>query len=83
MAINIEEISQIIRKQVEDYNKQSEVTESGSVRSPRSFSQRTNAHLPMVRTESGSETSVNEVSPEKADSPIVCKPSLNVSDDRA
>ena len=42
-----------------------------------------NAFLPMVRTESGSETSVNEVSPEKADSPIVCKPSLNVSDDRA
>ncbi len=31
MAINIEEISQIIRKQVEDYDKQSEVTESGTV----------------------------------------------------
>ena len=31
MAINIEEISQIIRKQVEDYGKQSEVTESGTV----------------------------------------------------
>ncbi len=31
MAINIEEISQIIRKQVEDYDKQIEVTESGTV----------------------------------------------------
>ncbi len=31
MAINIEEISQIIRKQVEDYDRQSEVTESGTV----------------------------------------------------
>ena len=31
MAINIEEISQIIRKQVEDYDKQIEVSESGTV----------------------------------------------------
>ena len=31
MAINIEEISQIIRKQVEDYDKQTEVTETGTV----------------------------------------------------
>ena len=31
MAINIEEISQIIRKQVENYDKQIEVTESGTV----------------------------------------------------
>lgn len=31
MAINIEEISQIIRKQIEDYDKQIEVTESGTV----------------------------------------------------
>ena len=31
MAINIEEISQIIRKQVEDYDRQIEVSESGTV----------------------------------------------------
>ncbi len=31
MAINIEEISQIIRKQVENYDKQTEVTETGTV----------------------------------------------------
>ncbi len=31
MAINIEEISQIIRKQVEDYDKQTEVSETGTV----------------------------------------------------
>ena len=31
MAINIEEISQIIRKQVEDFDREIEVTESGTV----------------------------------------------------
>ena len=31
MAINIEEISQLIRRQVENYDRQTEVTETGTV----------------------------------------------------